>query len=320
MPTKSDNQKSNHTTLEQHNQKMAAMVSDVEATKLLSAKQAKSDKRVLDMQPSIERANLMAGNVLSLTAFRSERNLILYPFCTVSDKKVIEPIKYRSPDGSRWLDIIPSQEHGMVNIWDFDVLRWALSKAGEIAWMAECDFPDFVDFTCYELLKGLGKNTHSGSNQEWFKTSMLRLASTFYNGNILSSKGKGDAFTLMTFEYVPDRCNNMTKIRMHFSHAIKNSIRFNNTMLEVPASYHQKSGIKKRLLELVKVRMGKSKIWDISLLELQAICPHTGSLTSFKTQVKKYTSNNSTNPLPWISNFSFMTCGRGEKITFERRG
>ena len=65
---------------------------------------------------------------IALTRYRSERNLMLYPFCSTSKTKRLKSIDYRSADGKRWLKVSANHDFGMVKIWDFDILRFALSK------------------------------------------------------------------------------------------------------------------------------------------------------------------------------------------------
>jgi len=63
----------------------------------------------------------------------------------------------------RWLEVTANYGYGMAKIWDFDILRFALSKAGEITLQVGY-FPSSVEFLGYECLKALGRNPESGSN------------------------------------------------------------------------------------------------------------------------------------------------------------
>jgi hypothetical protein len=58
---------------------------------------------------------------------------MIFPFCSTAKAKRVKSIRYTSADGKRWLEVTANYEYGMAKIWDFDILRFALSKAGEVA-------------------------------------------------------------------------------------------------------------------------------------------------------------------------------------------
>jgi hypothetical protein len=58
---------------------------------------------------------------------------MFYPFCSTAKRKRLNSIKYESSDGRKSLMVTADHEYGMAKIWDFDILRYAISKAGEIA-------------------------------------------------------------------------------------------------------------------------------------------------------------------------------------------
>ncbi len=72
-----------------------------------------------------------------------------------------------------------SGPYGMVKIWDFDILRYALSKAGEIARITGV-FPEAVEFSGYECLKALGRRP-TGTVYQWLRGALSRSASTTYS-------------------------------------------------------------------------------------------------------------------------------------------
>ena len=130
--------------------------------------------------PLREQALELAKVPVDLTRYRNERNLMMFPFCSTAKAKRVKSIRYTSADGKRWLEVTANYEYGMAKIWDFDILRFALSKAGEIS-LRVGYFPSSVEFSGYEFLKALGRNPESGNNLKWIKEGLRRLCFTGYS-------------------------------------------------------------------------------------------------------------------------------------------
>ena len=230
------------------------------------------------------------------------------PFCSTSKAKRVETINYTSADGRRWLQVMANYEVGMAKIWDFDILRFAISKAGEIALQIGY-FPSYVDFTAYECLKALGRFVKSGKNHEWLEQALDRLTSTTYKGNFFRENEKcSETFTLINFECVRDEKKRIDKVRVYFNQRIQESAKLRGLLVIDQTVLHEEAGIKKRLLELVAVSKGKESDWTVGLQRLQALCAHEGALKRFKFELKQY-------ELPWKVSFS-KAIGGGENVTF----
>ena len=100
------------------------------AEEITAKKKAEQEAKEAELR---ERANELAVVPIDITRYRNERNIMLYPLCSTSKRKRLAPIRYESANGKYWLEVTANYTHGMVKIWDFDILRYALSKAGEIA-------------------------------------------------------------------------------------------------------------------------------------------------------------------------------------------
>jgi len=256
-----------------------------------------------------EKALELAQGPVDLTRYRNERNLMLFPFCSTAKAKRIKDINYTSSDGKRWLEVTANHKYGMAKIWDFDILRFAISKAGEIALQVGY-FPSYVDFTSYECLKAIGRITNTGKNYVWLEEAFSRLVSTTYKGNIFKEdENRSEIFTLINIEYIKNQQGQVDKIRMHFNQRIQESAKLRGLLAIDKKILREESGIKKRLFELATVSMGKEKSWTVGLERLQAMCAHEGELKKFKRQLKEY-------DLPWIIAFS-KAIGGGENVTFK---
>lgn len=292
------------TTLEEHQ----ALIAKLDWQRAEREAQAERERQEAAEAPLRERALELAKAPVDLTRYRNERNLMLFPFCSTSKAKRVETINYTSADGRRWLQVMANYEVGMAKIWDFDILRFAISKAGEIALQIGY-FPPYVDFTAYECLKALGRMTNAGKSYIWLEEALARLASTTYRGNIFKEDEKcSDIFTLINVEYVEDKNGRISKVRLHFNQRIRESAKLRGLLAIDKAILHAEAGIKKRLLELVAVSMGQESSWTVGLERLQSLCAHEGRLKEFKFQLKAY-------ELPWRVSFS-KAVGSGENVTF----
>ena len=70
----------------------------------------------------------------------------------------------------------------MAKIWDFDILRFALSKTGEIALLI--GYFHLMWILQYECLKAIGRITNTGKSYTWIEEALDRLTTTAYKGNI----------------------------------------------------------------------------------------------------------------------------------------
>lgn len=269
----------------------------------------KVSKKTKKESPEETEAKKLAAQAIEISRYRNERNLMLYPFCSISKTTRFKPIKYRSSDGNRWLDVSPSVDYGMAKIWDFDILRFALSKAGEIN-LQLGHFPSSVTFSGYECLKALGRRTSTGKNYEWLEKALARLVSTTYRGNIFRDDTKlVSGFNLISFEYIKKQDGFVEKIKITFNDRLIESVRENKGLLAINFNViHEESGIKKRLLELIKVSKGDNKEWIVGLERLAAMCAYEGKIKEFKRTLSSY-------DLPWKVKFLKKT-NNSENIVF----
>jgi Replication initiator protein A len=270
----------------------------------------KLDREKMENSSEATKAKELACQSIELTRYRNERNLMLYPFCSTSKSKRLKSIDYKSADGKRWLLVTANHDFGMVKIWDFDILRFALSKAGEIARITGY-FPSSIEFTVYECLKGIKRDPKSGKNITWFREALRRLASTTYMGNVFRDDTKVETgFTLLRYEYIEGKSKeDHGRIKITLDERVSGSARYQNGLLAIDNNVvKEESGIKKRLLELVKISKGVSKEWIVGLERLQQMCAHEGELKKFKSQLKGY-------DLPWKIEFSKAISGE-ENIKF----
>ncbi len=292
------------TTWEKHQK----LLEDLDQQQKEREARAERERQEAEEAPLREQALELAKAPVDLTRYRNERNLMLFPFCSTAKAKRIKGIRYVSADGKRWLEVTANYDYGMAKIWDFDILRFALSKAGEVALQVGY-FPPYVDFTAYECLKAIGRITNTGKSYIWIEEALDRLTTTAYKGNIFKEdEQRSETFTLINVECVKDENKRIDKIRVYFNQRIRESAKLRGLLVIDSAIFREDAGIKKRLLELVAVSIGRESSWTVGLERLQALCAHDGELKEFKRQLKGY-------ELPWKLSFS-KAIGRNENVTF----
>lgn len=287
-----------------------ALLAELDRQRAEREAQTERERQEAAEAPLRERALALAKEPVDLTRYRNERNLMLFPFCSTSKAKRVKGIRYTSADGQRWLEVTANHDYGMAKIWDFDILRFAISKAGEIALYLGY-FPSSIEFSGYECLKALNRSDQ-GKNYRWLREAIIRLCLTGYRGNIFRENEKTtEVFTLIQASYEDDT-GKLERIRFVFNERIIESIKLFKGLLCInPDVINEDAGIKKRLLELVAVSKGKSPSWTVGLQRLQNLCSHEGRLKEFKFQLKSY-------ELPWRLSFS-KAVGGGENVTFTDR-
>jgi hypothetical protein len=239
----------------------------------------------------------MSGKAITFDDYKNEENLMKFPFCSTSKRKRIDPIEYHSEDGYS-LQVTANNTYGMAKIWDFDIVRYGLSKLSEIS-DATGILLDHLTFSVYECLKTLNRNPKSGENIRWFREALDRLASTTYKTNIFGneSKKRVQGFTIIKYEYLETK-NGTDKVKLTFDERLLNSIRKNDSLMKInPQLIRESAGIKKRLLELVAVNIVNEPSWEVALEDLQKLCANSWGKNRFKHEISGYRD------LPWKISF-----------------
>jgi plasmid replication initiation protein len=111
------------------------------------------------------------------------------PFFSLSKKKRLKPIEYKSPDGEVFVKITTNPEFGMATIWDADILIWAASVICDMKKKGRNDIPRTLKFQPYDLLKMIGRET-GGREYKLLDQALRRLQATTIATNIRAERGK----------------------------------------------------------------------------------------------------------------------------------
>jgi hypothetical protein len=249
---------------------------------------------MFDLTIDVDRGERLAKEPIGIELLKNDRNLMLYPFCSTSKALRFKAIKYVSRDNKFTLEVTANNEYGMVKIWDFDILRFVFSKIDTIG-NRTGHYPQTIAFSAYECLKFLGRNPKAGKNTSWIKEALDRLASTTYKGNVFKEESKHvTGFTLIKYDYIETR-QGIDKISISLDERLIYSLRNSNSLVTInDRVLEETSGLKKRLLELVALKLSIEDIWIISVEELQCLCANNWSIAKFKNEIKSF------HDLPWI--------------------
>src|SRR5688500_16508181 len=114
--------------------------------------------------------------------FRDQRETMERPFFSLSKRKRLKPIDYRSPDGKVWVDGSPRQKVGRGRIWDADSVIWATCQILERKRRGEAR-GRVLRFRPNELLRAIGRvhettGKASGGRCAALKAALDRLKNT----------------------------------------------------------------------------------------------------------------------------------------------
>ena len=246
-----------------------------------------------------ETSPLPQNKVVNLTAWRSERALRAYCFFTPERGHVAGPLMYSSPDGKTHIKVEQGGDYGVPSVWDADLLDFMITKGREQVGSHE-EFPDSITFYATEALKALRKDADSGKNHAWLRNSMRRMAKASIECTFIRDHyNQVQCFNPVSFRLISDGRMELYQVRLH--KWFRESIQSGNILATDPAVaemllHEDRSGLRKMLLRVIGVRLGKQDVivfWQDSLMQL---CQATETDREFRRKVKML-------DLPWDVEF-----------------
>jgi plasmid replication initiation protein len=234
-------------------------------------------------------ANIKAVEPVCLTRYRNARFIMANPLFSCDQKKRIEPIEYRfydSEGNERFVEVTANATYGMATQRDADIIRFAISKIGEIG-QRTGHYPDTIEESAYAILKAIGKSD-TKQNYIWLREAIKRLSGHTIYTNAFSSDSKTTFLdTIAGFEWVEDQNQAIKKLKIRLPKQLIEAIRDKGVLVIDQAVIEESGSLKKRILELVKVHMGEKKEWEIGLEKLKSIIPYTGTNKHLKEQINR---------------------------------
>jgi hypothetical protein len=200
-----------------------------------------------------------------------------------------------SQDGKTKIHVSPNVSYGLPNVWDADILDFIISKGREQV-RSEKEFPATIVFTASECLKALGKHSRSGKNHQLVRESLMRLSSAWIRYTAMGNYERQQGDTLLGYRAISKGKFELYEVKLH-SWFLK-SIRSGNILATDPAiaeilKSEDRSGLKKLLIRIIGVRLGKQGrpliFWQETLM---ALCQYTRPSRKFRADLKALS-------LPW---------------------
>lgn len=234
-------------------------------------------------------ADLQATEPISLTRYRNSRFIMANPLFSCDQKKRIEPIEYYFFDNEgneRFVQVTANATYGMATQRDADLIRFAISKIGEIG-QRTGHYPDTIEESAYGILKALGRNT-TKRGYDCLREAIDRLSGHIIKTNAFTPDSK-TIFqdNIAGFEWVEDEHHTIKKLRIRIPKRLIEAIREKGILVIDPLVVLERGSLKKRLLELVQVHMGTKSEWEIGLIKLIETLPYNDTPRRLKQEIKR---------------------------------
>lgn len=259
-----------------------------ERTERIQKKKTQEQRQKERQEQTIE---LSKSSEITPTAYRNDHHIMRFPIFSTNQEKRIEPIHYEFTDvqgNHRFLTVTANATYGMANQRDGDIIRYVLTKIGEIG-MRTGYFACSVEVTAYELLKAIGKEDRKQS-YEWLEVALKRLATTCVHTNVFTKNPVDPEQeylgSLVSFDYLKPQ-GRIRKLSITVSHSLFISVAHQG-LLKIDQEILLETGnLRKALLERVQVYMGAKEIWMVALKKLATLCAFQQPMKRFKEAITR---------------------------------
>jgi plasmid replication initiation protein len=254
---------------------------------------------------------------------RDQRETMERPFFSLSKRKRVKLIDYRSPDGKVWVEVAPHQKFGMATIWDADILIWATSQLLEHKRRGE-PLARVLRFRPNELLRAIGrvdKTTGKASGERYadLKAALDRLKNTSIRTNIRMPLGnrlrqaEGSFSWIDEWRYV-DIEGEAATMELELSRWVYEGILEQGGVLAIdPAYFAIQGGLERALYRIARKHVGQQDGFKIGLDTLYTKTGSDAGVREFRRMMKRIVERDR---LPGYG----ISLGEGNSVTFARRG
>ena len=206
---------------------------------------------------------------------RDQRETMERPFFSLSKRKRMKPINYRSPDGKLWIKVSPHQDHGMATIWDADVLIWATSQIVEAQRQGK-PVGRQLAFRPFDLLRAIGRADKKtgrvpGSRYDELRAALERLQSTVIRTNMRTQRGNRERTVEAMFSWI-DRWRytrddgEPDMLAIELSPWVYEGIVEHGSVLSISKDYFEiQGGLERALYRIARKHVGQQGAFKISL-------------------------------------------------------
>jgi plasmid replication initiation protein len=228
---------------------------------------------------------------------RDQRETMERPFFSLSKRKRVKPIDYRSPDGKVWVEVSPHQKYGMATIWDADILIWAASQILEHKRRGEA-LGRVLRFRPNELLRAIGradKTTGKASGERYadLKAALDRLKNTSIRTNIRMLRGnrlrhaEGSFSWIDEWRYVEVE-GEPPMMELELSRWVYEGVLEQGGVLAIdPAYFAIEGGIERALYRIARKHVGQQEEFRIGFVTLYAKTGSDAGVREFRRMMKR---------------------------------
>ena len=225
----------------------------------------------------------LSNNIPSLTAYRIQRSLAIYPLWSTSRKPQTTLLRYESSDQKTWLEVHPTATFGQATARDSSILSIVISYAKEIQ-RKHGTLPHYIPMSRYQLLSALGRPA-GGKQYKDLGQALDRLTSTFYKGNIF-----GDTIfrgTLLSTHSQEDP-EGPEQILFELDGTIRSAISGNLIYALPKEILLDDSLLRQEIGKKVWVHLGKQAQWQVTLNRLAKMTNYQSSPQRLRASISSY--------------------------------
>lgn len=227
---------------------------------------------------------------------RDQRETMERPFFSLSKRKRLKPIDYKSPDGRIWIKISPHQDYGMATIWDADVLIWATSQLIEHR-RRGMPLGRVLRFRPNELLRAIGRDygrsgRAGGKEYADLWSALDRLRNTNISTNIRTLAGNKERRDKGSFSWIDEWRSaeidgELPRMEIEISRWVYEGILEQGGVLSIHPDYFLiAGGLERALYRIARKHVGQQEEFRIKLDTLYEKAGSDSARFEFRRMIK----------------------------------
>jgi plasmid replication initiation protein len=117
-----------------------------------------------------------------IVPWRDDADAMEAPMVSLAKGKRTTPIRWKSADGERWVEVTANATYGMATIWDYDVNIWAISQINE-ALEKKAKTSPTLRLRPHDMLEAIGRDV-GGKGYKELEAALDRLKGTTVKTNM----------------------------------------------------------------------------------------------------------------------------------------
>lgn len=255
----------------------------------------KQDKEQ-EIEPFVEmeQLNLFFSLDIQDVKFRDSSNNQTIPNFSLQKNKRVKKLEYVDDRTGKYFTVIPHQEYGAPNIWDYDILLFLISLLNESIEKGETPNRDiyFIPYRLFQQVRWMKSTTKKTSGALYLRLdeALDRLSTAYNITNIETDKGKRTKkwHWITEIEKTTNKNGKCEGIKVVIAEWLYKLVVEQRRVLSIsPAYFKLKSGIDRHLYRVLRKFLGNQDYFKISLERLHSYFPSGKDFYLFKRDLKK---------------------------------